>query len=71
MSNKILKFELIEGIPEDNGIYFLLLEDGSIKQGYLGSFSFPYHQKDIVRIADCESEKFHYEKCVGWLKPIK
>jgi hypothetical protein len=71
MPNKILKFELIEGLPEDNGTYFVLLEDGSIKEGYFGSFSFPHHQEDIVRIANCEDKKFHYEKLVGWLKPIE
>ncbi|MCG6135161.1 MAG: hypothetical protein MET45_10920 [Nostoc sp. LLA-1] len=71
MSNKIFKFELIEEIPEENGTYLFLLENGSIKEGYLGSFSYPYHQEDIVRIAICEDEEFHYEKCVGWLKYIE
>ncbi|MCC5640866.1 hypothetical protein LC593_34580 [Nostoc sp. CHAB 5844] len=71
MSNKIKKFEVIEGLPEEHGTYLLLLEDGSIKEGYFSSFPIPYHQKDIVRIADCESEDFYYKKCVGWLKPIE
>ncbi len=71
MPNRILKFELIEELPEENGTYFLLLEDGSIKEGYLGSFSFPYHQENFVRIANCEDEEFYYEKCIGWLKPIE
>lgn len=30
MSNKILQFEIIEGLPEEYGNYLLLLEDGSI-----------------------------------------
>lgn len=71
MPNKILNFELIEGLPEDNGTYFVLLEDGSIKEGCFSSFSFPHHQEYIVRIANCEDKEFHYEKCVGWLKLIE
>ncbi|MBW4429840.1 MAG: hypothetical protein KME50_37205 [Nostoc desertorum CM1-VF14] len=71
MSNKILKFEIIEGLPEDYGTYLLLLEDGSIKQGYFGSFSYLHHQEEVTRVANCEDEEFHYEKCVGWLKPIE
>jgi len=71
MSNKILKFEVIEGLPEDYGTYLLLLEDGSIKQGYFGSFPYPNHEEEIARIAYCEDERFYYEKCVGWLKPIE
>ena len=71
MSNKILKFELIEGLPEEYGNYLLLLEDGSIKEGYFDSFPFPHHQEEVVRVAKCEYEEFHYEKCVGWLKPIE
>ncbi|MBD2303055.1 hypothetical protein [Nostoc sp. FACHB-190] len=71
MSNKILKFELIEGLPEEYGTYFLLLENGSIKQGYFGSCPVPNHEEEVVRIADCETKAFHYEKCVGWLKPIE
>ncbi|PHJ59062.1 hypothetical protein VF14_13440 [Nostoc linckia z18] len=71
MPNKILKFELIEGLPEKYGIYLLLLEDGSIKEGYFGSFPVPHHQEEVVRVANCEDEEFHYQKCVGWLKPIE
>ncbi|MHC5762596.1 hypothetical protein [Nostoc sp.] len=71
MPNKILKFELIEGLPEDNGTYFVLLEDGSIKEGYFDSFPYPNHQEEVVRVAKCEYEEFHYKKCVGWLKPIE
>ncbi|MHC5722602.1 MAG: hypothetical protein ACYT04_25475 [Nostoc sp.] len=71
MSNKILNFELIQGLPEEHGTYFVLLEDGSLKEGYFGSFSFPYHQENFVRIASCEDEKFHYEKFVGWLRRME
>lgn len=71
MSNKILKFEIIEGLPEEYGTYFVLLEYGSIKEGYFGSFTVPHHQEEVVRVAKCEYEEFHYEKCVGWLKPIE
>lgn len=71
MSNKILNFELIEGLPEEYGNYLLLLENGSIKEGYFGSFPVPHHQEEVVRVANCEDEEFHYQKCVGWLKPIE
>lgn len=71
MSNKILKFEIIEGLPEEYGTYFVLLEDGSIKEGYFGSFTVPHHQEEVVRVAKCEDEEFHYEKCVGWLRRIE
>lgn len=65
-----IKFELIEGLPEDHGTYLFLLEDGSLKEGYFSSFPFPYHQQD-VRVANCEDEEFYYYKVVGWLKRIE
>lgn len=69
--SKILKFELIEGFPEEYGTYLFFLENGSIKQGYFSSFPVPYHEERTVRIADCEDKEFHYEKCLGWLKPVE
>lgn len=69
--SKILKFELIEELPEDHGTYLFLFKDGSIKQGYFGSFPVPYHEEGTVRIADCEDEEFHHEKCLGWFKPVE
>lgn len=71
MSNKILKFEIIEGLPEEYGNYLLLLEDGSIKEGYFASFPVPHHQEEVARVANCEDEEFHYYKFIGWLKPIE
>lgn len=72
MSNKILNFELIEELPEDYGTYLFLREDGSIKEGYFGSFPYPYHE-DEVRLASCKDEKFYYSeiKIVGWLKRVE
>ena len=71
MSNKIFKFELIQGLPEEHGTYFFLLENGSVKEGYYSSFPVPHHQDDTIRVANCEDKEFHYKKCVGWLKPIE
>jgi hypothetical protein len=71
MSNKILKFEFVEGLPEEHGTYLFLLENGSIKQGYFGSFPVPHHEENTVRVADCEDEEFHYEPCVGWFKLVE
>ncbi len=70
-NTKYFKYELIEGLPEEYGVYLFLLEDGSIKEGYFGSFPVPHHQENTIRIANCEDEEFYYEKCVGWLKKVE
>ncbi|MEB3219957.1 MAG: hypothetical protein VKN72_27510 [Nostocales cyanobacterium 94392] len=64
------KFELIKGLPEEAGTYLFLLENGSIKEGYFSSFSYPNHE-DVIRLSNCEYEEFYYEKCVGWLKKVE
>ena len=64
------QFELIKGLPEEHGTYLFLLKDGSIKEGYFGSFPHPNSEKDI-RIANCEDEQFYYTNCIGWLKKIE
>jgi len=48
MSNKILNFELIEELPEDYGTYLFLREDGSIKEGYFGSFPYPCLSETVL-----------------------
>lgn len=64
------EFKLVRGLPEKHGTYLFLLEDGSIKEGYFGSFPYPNHEKDI-RIANCEDGQFYYTNCVGWLKKLE
>lgn len=64
------EFELIKGLPEDAGVYLFLLENGSIKEGYFNSFPYPNHE-DVIRIANCEDERFYYERCAGWLKKVE
>lgn len=64
------EFELIRGLPEDAGVYFFLLENGSIKEGYFNSFPYPNHE-DAIRIANCEDEEFSYTNCIGWLKKVE
>jgi hypothetical protein len=70
VTDNTFNFQFIEGLPEEHGVYLFVLEDGSIKEGYFSSFSFPNHNKD-VRIADEEYEHFYYCNVVGWLKRLE
>ena len=69
-ATKNFKFELVEELPDEHGFYLFLLENGSIKEGYFGSFPYPHH-KDSIRVADCENQYFYYYNCVGWLKKVE
>ena len=57
-TTKYFKYELIEELPEEYGVYLFLLDDGSIKEGYFSSFPVPHHQENTIRIANYEDEAF-------------
>jgi hypothetical protein len=68
--NQSFQFALFEGLPSDYGTYLFLLKNGSVKQGYYGSFPHPHCNKS-VRFSDCEYEEFDYEESsaiLGWLE---
>jgi hypothetical protein len=66
----VLKFEFVEGTPDDLGTYLFLLKNGEIREAYYGSFPYPDSEKGTVKYSDLEEERFYFEVAVGWFKPV-
>jgi|GEM_PF-1688775 len=69
MTSTVIRYEIVEGLPEDHGIYLFLLRDGSIKEGFYSSFPFPHHDKP-VRYGNLKEEFLEYGEPTGWLRRL-